>query len=262
MLQAHSFLWHYLWVAPNVLLVVLAALVWRYRRHDRFPVFLVFCFLSATEQLTLYVADILPSVTAENFWRIYWTCLLVEALLKFVLIAEIFARLFEPYPSVARTSRMFVRGTGLTLVLGAVAIAAFSHADSTFRLISGTHILGQTAFIIETGLVLSLFLFAAYFRLAWDRASFGIALGLGVSGSVHLATWALMANTGLSVYSRSLLDFVNMATFHICVLIWSYYLLVPEKRASGAETSPPNEPPPPELDLEGWNQELERLLHQ
>jgi hypothetical protein len=255
MLQAHSFLWHYLWVAPNVLLLVLAFVIWR--RKSGFPAFLVFAVLSAVEQLTLYVGDVLPSVSAESFWRIDWTCLLIEALLKFVLIAEIFARLFGPYPSVARTSRLFVRGVGVTLVLGAVVIATYSRPDSTFRLISGTQLLGQTAFIIEAGLVLFLFLFAAYFRLSWDRASFGITLGLGISASVHLATWALMANGSLSVYPRSLLDFVNMATYHVCVLIWFYYLLVPRKNISK-----PKDPPPPVHDLAVWNQELEHLLHQ
>jgi hypothetical protein len=257
MLQAHSFLWHYLWVAPNVLLLVLAVLLWRRRVGERFPVFVAFAFVSAIAQLTLYVADVLPSISAENFWRIDWTCLLIEALLKFVLITEIFARLFGRYPSVARTSRSFVRGFGVTLVLVAAVIAAYSRADSTFRLISGTHLLGQTAFIIECGLVLCLFLFAAYFRLSWDRASFGVTLGLGVSASVHLATWALMANTNLSVYARSNLDFLNMATYHICVLIWIYYLLVVPKNVSK-----PKDPPPPEHDLQVWNQELERLLHQ
>ncbi len=256
MLRAHSLLWHYLWVAPNILLLVLAPLIWRRKLGRQFPVFLVFVVLSAIEQLTLYIADVLPSVSAENFWRIDWICLLIEALLKFVLIAEIFARLFGSYPSVARTSRLFVRGVGVALVMVATVMAARAPSDSTFRLISGTHILGQTAFIIECGLVLFLFLFAAYFKLSWDRVSFGITLGLGISSSVHLATWALMASVGVSVYSRNLLDFLNMATYHVCVLIWFYYLLVPQKVVTTSAV------PLPEHSLEVWNQELERLLHQ
>ena len=253
MLQAHSFLWNYLWVAPNLLLLVLAFLIWR--REPRFPVFVAFAVLSALEQLVLYAADVLPAVTPESFWRIDWTCLLLDALLKFVLIAEIFARLFGPYPSIARTSRLVIRGVGLALVLAAAVIAAHSRSDISSPLISGTHLLGQTAFLIECGLVLFLFVFAAYFRLSWDRTSFGVALGLGVSASVHLASWALLANSVLALRYRARLDFLNMGTYHVCVLLWFYYLLVPERSVSKAVI------PPPEHSLEVWNQELERLLH-
>ena len=43
----------------------------------------------------------------------------------------------------------------------------------------------------------------------------------------HMATYSVMA-TGALPYNRYyLLDFLNMATYHVCVLIWFYYLLVP-----------------------------------
>ena len=62
-----------------------------------------------------------------------------------------------------------------------------------------------------------------------DRNIFGIALGLSFSACVHLATWAMIANGGLTHSKRILLVFVNMATYHVCVLIWFYYLLVPRQ---------------------------------
>ena len=109
--------------------------------------------------------------------------------------------------------------------------------------------------MIECGLVFFLFVFAAYFRLTWNRAAFGIALGLGVSSCIHLATWAVAANGGLA-QRRYLLDFVNMATFHACVLMWFYYLLLPGKAATRSAVRLP------EHNLEVWNRELERLLQQ
>ena len=39
MLQAHSLLWHYLWVAPNLLLLLLALRMWRRHLHKQHPVF-------------------------------------------------------------------------------------------------------------------------------------------------------------------------------------------------------------------------------
>jgi hypothetical protein len=257
MLQAHSPLWNYLWVAPSLLLLVLAGVMWKRRLQKQYPVFLIFAVMTAITQLTLYAADVIPSVSTVAFWRIAWAGLLVEAVIKFALIGEIFGFVFGRYPSVAKLGTLLIRGVGVALALLATVAAAYTKKDSTYWIISGAHLLEQTMYLIECGLILFLFIFAAYFKLRWNRSAFGIALGLGVSACVHLATWALMASAGLSVYQRNLLDFLNMGTYHVCVLIWFYYLLVPEKKVSRS-----GGPTPPEHNLEVWNQELERLLHQ
>lgn len=257
MLQAHSLFWHYLWAAPNVFLLLLGLLLWRRGFWRQFPAFLIFCILAALGELAVYAADLLPFVSPDNFWRVDWASLLIETLVKFLVIAEIFSRLLNPYPSISRLGRVLVSGLGGVLVLMAVLAAAFSPGDSTVRLISGAHLLEQTTFLIECGLILFLFLFAAYFRLHWDHRSFGILLGLGISACVHLATWAVMANAAPSAHQRDLLDILNMSTYHLCVLIWFYYLLVPHK-----VTAPASPPLLPENNLDVWNRELERLLQQ
>jgi hypothetical protein len=255
MLQAHSPLWHYCWIAPNVLL--LAAGIWMCRRglQRQFPVFVTFAFLVSAEQLTVYAADVVPWVSAENFWRVFWVGLFLEGFLKIFLIGEIFTHVFGNYTSVARLGKLLIRTVGALLVLGAVVSAGYVQRDNTHWLISGAHILEQTIYLIECGLLVFIFLFAAYFRLTWGNASFGIALGLSVSACVHLGTWAVMANGGL-LDKRYLLDFLNMATYHLCVLIWFYFLLVPQKVATTSAA------PLPENNLDIWNRELERLLQQ
>jgi len=261
MLQAHSLLWDYLWVGPNLLLLLLGFLILHRGIWRSFPSFLAFAVFTSMGQLGLYLADVIPSVTAANFWRVDWASLLVESLLKFLVIGEIFSRVLSPYPSVSRLGRVSVGGLGAALVLVAAVAAAYSHGDSTEALISGAHLLEQTSFIIASGLIFFLFLFAGYFQLSWDRQSFGLLLGLGISACVHLATWAVMANAAPSPRERILLDFVNMAAYHACVLIWYYYLLVPEKKPAGPKL-PPLHPPsgfgPDDLDL--LNQQLEQLI--
>src|SRR5208282_1644219 len=119
MLQAHSILWHYLWVAPNVLLLVLGLLIWKRGLHRRYPVFFAFAILSPLGQFALYAADVVPSISAENFWRVDWVSLLIEGPLKFALVGGIFANVFGSYASVARLGRLLIRGAGITLVLAA-----------------------------------------------------------------------------------------------------------------------------------------------
>ncbi len=257
MLQAHSLLWYYLWVAPNFILLILAVLIWRRKLHKQYPVFLVFAVAIAVEQLTLCVTDVLPSVRPLTWWYLFWTGLLGEALIKFSLVGEIFSAVFGPYPSLAKLGKLLISGAGVILVLLATLAAAYTPKDNIYWIISGAHLLQLTIYLIQCGLILFLFAFAAYFKLHWRRSSFGIALGLGISACVHLGTWALMANGNFAAHYRVSLDFLNMATDHVCALIWFYYLLVPDRNASK-----PKGPPPSEHKLAVWNQELERLLHQ
>jgi phosphate starvation-inducible membrane PsiE len=256
MLQAHSSLWHYLFVAPNVLLLVLAIVIWRRSLHKQFPIFVIFAVVTGVEQLTIYTADVLPSVSPTAWWKIFWVGLLLEALVKFALIGEIFGRVFGQYPSLAKLGRWLINAVGVCLVVLAALVAAYTPKDNVYWIVSGAHLLEQTIYMIESGLILFLFAFAAYFRLRWSRASFGITLGLGISACVHLATWALAANGSLAARYRTFLDFPIMATYHVCVLIWFYYLLIPQKSVARSAV------PLPEHNLAVWNQELERLLHQ
>jgi hypothetical protein len=256
MLQAHSLLWHYLWVAPNVLLFVLAFLIWKRGMGKRFRAFLAFAILSAICELAVYVADIAPPVTPELFWRIDWVSVLVEGTLKFVLIGEIFAHVFGAYGSLARLGKFLIRAIGVVLVLTAAVAAAYAPQDSLFGIVSGAHLLEQTTYLIECGLLVFIFLFAAYFRLRPARLVFGLSLGLAISACVHLATWGIAANGGLPPSKRVILDFLNMGTFHFCILLWFYYVLVPGPVPVHAAM------PLPENNLDVWNRELERLVHQ
>jgi hypothetical protein len=254
MLQAHSFLWHYLWVAPNLLLLVLAAFLWRRGTVRRFPAFFAFAILTSFGQLAVYAADILPSVSAATYWRVDWGDLILEGILKFALIGEIFALLFGSYASLAQLGKTLIRGTGIVLVFVAALAAAYAPKSEVFGIVSGANLLEQTTYLIECGALVFVFLFSAYFHLSWPRQVFGITLGLSVSACVHLATWALIDNGGLMHSTRIILTFVNMATYHVCVLIWIYYLLVPGKVAVKSAV------PLPENNLDVWNRELERLV--
>jgi hypothetical protein len=255
MLQPHSLLWHYLWVAPSVLLLVLAGRMRWSCLHQKFPVFFTLAIVSAMEQLTLYVCDLVPSVEAKTWWRVFWAGLLVESILKFALVGEIFARVFNAYSSIARLGRLVISGVGVALVLTAAFAAAWAPQDSLFEIVNGAHLLEQTIYLVEAGLLIVIFSLSSYFSLFLDRPLFGIALGMSFSALVHFATWAVAANAGLPPPKRVILDFVNMATYHVCVLTWFYYLLVPREVTTKSPVLLP------ENNLDVWNRELERLVH-
>lgn len=256
MLQAHSFLWNYLWVAPNVLLILVAFLLWRSEFSRQFSAFTLFAVVSGIGGIVVFGADVAPFISAKNYWLICWADLILESLLKFFVLGEVFSRVLTPYRSISRIGRLSISGFGAVLVLGASLVAAFARGDSTERLISGFHLLEQTVFIITLGLILFLFFFVGFFRLNWDRIAFGVLLGLGVSACVHLATWAIVANASPSESGRTYINFLNMGAYHVCVVIWLYYVLVPSKAVIKSAVALP------ENNLAVWNRELERLLQQ
>src|SRR5208282_884807 len=197
MLQSHSFLWHYLWVAPQVLQAALAVFLWRRGLHKLFPIFVSYLIFGAIEQFTLYGMDVLPSVSADAFWMAFWVGAVIEGVIKFGVIGELFFHLLRSRAAIAKVGRRLISGTGAAFVLLAVAAAAYTplvHRNGQVISIFRAHILLQSSYVIDCGLVLFLFLFAAYFRLRWEHCSFGIALGLGIVWCEHLAAWALSAS--------------------------------------------------------------------
>jgi hypothetical protein len=268
MLQAHSPLWHYLWVAPNLYLLVLAWIVWQRGIHKARPAFFFFCVLIPAAQLILFAADELPSVTPTGFWHFLWSGLVVEALVKFVLIGELFVHIFSKYLSVAKLGKVLIRSTGVVLILFAAITAAVSSGPNSNPIVSGPHILERSIYIIESGLLLFIFLFSYYFRLTSDSTSLGICLGLAFSSCVHLGTWAFAANY-IPNQTSVFLDLLNMAAYHLAVLIWYYYVLVPGKNPTRSQM--PLDAPTPSSEgvslaqkeaVKDWNRELERLIHQ
>jgi hypothetical protein len=147
---------------------------------------------------------------------------------------------------------MLFRGVTVVLLLAGVGLAALIPGKSVSFLMLATDTLNRTVSLLQLGLLLSLFIFSRYFALSLRSHAFGIALGLGTYASVQLATSAVLLYMGSS--SSPLPNFITMATYHCCVLVWMFYLLLPERSAYFTRRALPKH------DLEVWNQELQRLL--
>src|ERR1700727_3254982 len=149
MLQAHSFLWHYLWIAPPILQLGLAFFMWIHGLHKTLPIFFTYIIFEAAKELTLYALDIIPSATAESFWRVFFGGLIIEGIFKFAVIGELFSRVFGHYVTLGDLSAKIIRWGGALLVLSATLIATRAPVDNTYRLIPISHILEQTIYIVS-----------------------------------------------------------------------------------------------------------------
>jgi hypothetical protein len=75
-------------------------------------------------------------------------------------------------------------------------------------------VLEQAIYLVEAGLLLFIYLFAAHYHLIWGRQQHGIALGLSISACVGLGAFATFANR-VFFEQRYYLDFlfITFASF-------------------------------------------------
>lgn len=250
-MRPHSFLWHYLWIAPHALQIIIAIVMVRRRLWREFPLFFVYTLFQIVEEGTLFVLDHLSRVTPAQYWDARWEFLSIEVPLRFAIIFEIFSSVFRDYPGLKRLSRILFQGAIVVLLFAAVVVIAQVPDDGTYPILSRVRLLDLAVSMMQSGLLLLLVGFASYFGLSWRSPAYGFAFGLGIFASVHLAAEALRVWSGF--VAGYVADFVAMATYHCCVVIWLVYALVPE-------TARPRVKKLPENALEQWNAELQRLL--
>lgn len=244
---------YYLWLAPAMLQIGVLGLMVGRKLYRRFPFFTLYNLESVLGVAVLFSMDLSPHVSGRLWWRVYLLDTALYTALRFAVIYEIYAYVFDNYAAVKRLGKPISRGAWLLLFAIALVAAAQTHQHDPYFVMYALHVLEQTASILQVGLLLILFLFSAYLGLSWRNYVFGMALGLGIYSSVRLATAALQASFVAS--GNLYINLVVMGSFHFAVLVWLFYLLAPEpglNRTIGI----------PDHNLELWNKELQRLSRQ
>jgi hypothetical protein len=247
-----SWLRYYLWIAPHVLLIAVLVAMFRRKLHRQFPIFFTYTAFEILQFLTLFVAEYLPSVSRKQYYMMFSFGSAISTILRFGILYEVFVHVFRNYPALDRSARVSFRWAAIILLVAAIAFSLGKSGDHVDRMLSVVSVFDRTFSIVQCGLLLFLFLFSRYFSISWKSHAFGIALGFGIFASVELATSAIRSQVGVS--GNQILDFVTMGTYHLCVLIWLFYMLAREQ--------PPkyNSKDLPDHDLDTWNHELQRLI--
>jgi len=250
----HSLLWHYLWIAPHIFTTVIVWLLIRHRLTREFPFFLAYCICQVIEQPILFALDHDPRISGSTYWTTYSFMLVLQIALRFCVIYELFSHMFDAYPGLQELGRRLLKWTAVILILLAALFSGLNPGAEGDQLFSAISILNRAVGLIQSGLLVILFLSASSLRLSWRSYTFGIATGLGLYSSVGLVTDAMRVWMGVGV-GANVLDVVVMVAYHCSVVIWIAYLLAPEPvRVLPAEL--------PETNMTQWNAELQRLLLQ
>jgi hypothetical protein len=232
---------------------VLAAILWR-RLASKFPFFLLYTGFEVCLSVVLMVLE-LPEFSSVAWGRTYLWGNAISTMLRFGVIYEVFRHLFRNYSSLQRFGQPLFRGALLLFLAVSLILSFFTPFNGGDHAMFVLHLLEQTANIMQTGLLLSLFIFSAYIGLSWRNYVFGIALGMGIYAAVKLASAALQA----AGYIRSGSNYINlltMGTFVVSDFIWIAYLVLPERKPFVSLAATPTN------EMEPWSEELRRLIKQ
>lgn len=217
---------YYLWIAPEVLCGVALLIAIRKKLYQQFPVFTTLLFFDSVVELS--VTLVLGFFFSQSVYR-WWLVLDTTAVftLEVFLLYEIAAQLVSSIPSFRRAFQPLPRWTAAVLVLVATSLAAFIPQTAREQALNIFHTLGFGTNLVTIGLLLGMGLCTRVLGISWRGIPAGIMLGLGIVSATDLAALPLMAQLGKSTYIP--IDIIRMISFHVCVVIWLVYLLLPQK---------------------------------
>jgi hypothetical protein len=245
---------YYLWIAPHLLLMAIVAIMVRRKTFRLFPLFFAYVIFEIVQFGILFTLSLVHLVTIEGYFRLYSITFAVSSALRFGIILDVVSQLFQRYAVLEQMGKSVFRWITVGLLLVGLGLAAYGGGDTSDHSWFVLNMLNRTALILQTGLLVGLFSFSRYLNLSWRNQIFGIALGLGIYAAVDLVGAAIRSKTGFA-YTNAL-DYASMTAYHCSALIWIFYLLAPERKLQPGTGLPAN------YEVEDWNNELERLLHQ
>jgi hypothetical protein len=239
-----------LWLTPTAVeTVIVVAMVYRKLWRD-LPIFLSYIIYEIGRTVFLFTERNNPWI----YFCGYWVTEAVGCFAALWVIRELFDNAFHRHLGLLNLGRVLFRWSAVILLASAVLVAWISPGSEPTRLMAGIYVLKRTVTVVQTGLLVFLFIFSFSFGLSWQHYAVGISSGLGVYGSVELAALAIRMRYGHPV--QWLYNWMMMTINNCCVFIWAAYFLYPAAKRNAAQ-----------MDvflaqdrLEEWNRALLLLL--
>lgn len=239
------------WVATLCLQATLAAVLLLKRMWLKFRVFMIYALANLVLGVACYITFQLGSPFA--YFVIYWITEATSLFLGLAVVCEIFIHLFRPYPGLRKLAATVFRCAVVFLLVLGVIVIYKQPVGEHYPVGAGLLSMEQAARILETGLLLFLFLFASAFGLHWRQYVFGIALGLGIFVTVELVAITMRVQFGIA--ANSIFNIVRTVSYNSSLFIWIAYILAPELATQPCEM-------PKRAQLEQWNKAVMELIYQ
>ncbi len=228
-------LYRYLFVAPHVLLIPVAIVMFRKGLHRQFPIFFSYLFFELLYLCVFYPIFsrllILPSwlyLDLDMFFRAG------DIAFHFGILQELFEAPVRHNDSLRQTSTSIVRWVTSALVVMASAFIGFQYYSQSHQL-PRSYASIEALNIAQCFLLVLVFLWHRFLGLKMSTFAFGIALGLGLTAILEplFNAW----KDSMFMQRPFIPDFLQMGTYHCSVLIWLYFALVREKVSSQSKAA-------------------------
>lgn len=264
-MNPHLTLYRYLWVAPHVLLVAVAIVMFRKRLHREFPVFFAYLFFELLQFCVLYAMYLhLLRVSGWVYGQFDLYGRVGSIALHFGILHELFESPVKHDASLRRTTARALNWvTGLLVVLASVFIGIQYYNSLGHRLLP-PYATVEALNIAQCFLLVLVFLWHRYLGLRMSTIVFGIALGMGLTSSLEplIQAW----KDSVAVTSSRVPDYLQMVTYHCTVLVW-LCAVIAHKTFNQRSGAPPKFGSSPQsggrrlLEVRESLDEMEKVVH-
>lgn len=221
LMSLQRIVWLYMWIAPHVLLIPIAIVMFRKGRHKDFPVFfsyLLFEFVQFSAIFTMWCLKV-----PHPMWVATDLSFRAGSIaFRFGIIQEMFESPFANIMPMRRAmGRIFSVLTLIFIVLAMTFIAPQYYRIPGYGLLKG-YVGIEALNTAQCGLLVCVFVWHRFLGFRMSPCVFGIALGIGLVASSEPLMVAL--KDSVSAQNSKFVDFTQMAIFQGAVLLWIYYV--------------------------------------
>lgn len=222
----------YLWIAPHLLLLPLALLMFHKGLYKAFPLFqsyVLFEFLQFCILFALYIAQ-RRQLHLFPAWMYQTVDLLSRTgsiILHFGVLQELFESPVANNSDLRQTTGRILKWvTGLLIAMGLLFIGSLYYSAIGHRLPPWYATL-EGFNIAQCGVLVFVFLWHRYLGLRMSPLVFGIALGIGMTACSDALIQAWVDS--LAARNPSLPTMLQMTVFHLATFVWLYSAAVQKK---------------------------------
>jgi hypothetical protein len=222
------FIWLYLWVAPHVLLGLVAAVMYRNRRYKDYPIFFIYLLFEVLQFAVLFSLSQSESVPGSLYRQIDLLGRSGSIALRFAIIQEMLEAPVAHCAALRRTTTWMLRGATAFLALLSAVFIGSVYSWSVREMIFPAYAIHQTFNIVQCGLLALVFLWHRFLGLKMENFVIAIALGMGLIAGLEPLLHALKD----SASDSRIADLLQMGTYHVSVTVWLYFAIAQESFTS------------------------------
>ena len=226
----------YLWVAPHVLLVAVALLMWFRKLHREFPIFfsyLLFEILLFGVLFTMYFLGIrdLRYVRADMAGQ------MGSIAFRFAILQELFEAPLANNMPLRRALARTLNWTAISLVVLSAGFIGSIYYSILNPRIFPQYVIIEALNTAQCGLLMLVFYWHGFLGLRMSPFLFGIALGMGMVAGFEPIRQALNDAVGNQHFRA--VAIAQMVIYHVVVILWLYYAQVREKGTDDSKIAVP-----------------------